>query len=551
MELKRMRRNIRTLAAAIAVTSALALPGMSAAAATAAEAAPAAEPEWTPLAPASEPDVNPLKGFIPFAGEFDTFPHSMEWSYFPLNAVMTGPNTFDWTALDTALDEVAARGHQTAMRFYLDYPTRPSGIPQYLIDGGLVTHPYDDFGNNGVSVSPDYDDPALRAGIGSFVRALGDRYDGDARIGFLQAGLVGFWGEWHTWPHNGDPGTENWMPSETTQAEILGDFVSAFQVTQLEVRNPNAQNVGLPIGYHDDSFALETKQSSLGWHFMDNMVAAGAQDKWKEYSIGGELRPELQSCLFSAAGCPVLEEGGDNDFAGSVAQTHISWMMNHYAFATGYSAADKPAALAASRSIGYSFRATAAQLPAQATPGPLTVGLDIANIGVAPFYYDWPVTLGLVDATGAVVHTQTTDWMVSDIASGSSERFAATVDTSSLPVGDYRVVAQVTNPLSTGLPIRFANATQDVDEDGWLTLGTTAVTAAVVASPSPSASAPAPAADPSATPLPAASVRAGALAETGPDSFAVALAAGLAFALIGAGVIARGGRTRQRQRQRG
>jgi hypothetical protein len=33
-------------------------------------------------------------------------------------------------------------------------------------------------------------------------------------------------------------------------------------------------------------------------------------------------------------------------------------------------------------------------------------------------------------------------------------------------------VLHVINPLAGGIPLRFANATQDADLDGWLTLGT-------------------------------------------------------------------------------
>ncbi|PJJ70838.1 uncharacterized protein DUF4832 [Diaminobutyricimonas aerilata] len=461
--------------AVAAVTTSLALT------AVAAGGAVAATPGWTPLTPAEEPAANPLKGFVPFAGQYDpatnTFPHSMEWAYFPLDAVMTGPDTFDWTVFEASLADIASRGHQTALRFYLDYPTRESGIPQFLIDGGLEVRPYDEFNNNGVSVSPDYDDPNLRAALDSFVAALGERYDGDPRIGYVQAGLVGFWGEWHTWPYNGD-GRPNWMPSDETQLDILQDFVAAFPTTEIQVRNPNTMNAPLPIGYHDDSFALSTMISPLGWHFMDNMVAAGATEKWQQYSIGGELRPELQPCIFSAAGCPVIEEGGDNDFAGSLEQTHATWLLNHYAFQTGYSEADKPAALAAAQSLGYSFRATEAWVPATTGAGATTIGLTVSNIGVAPFYYDWPISIAYLDATGAVVRSVETDWLISDVASGATEQFVTTVDTTGLPAGDYTVVAQVANPLPGGMPVRFANASQDADVDGWLTLGVTTVAAA-------------------------------------------------------------------------
>ncbi|RDV43372.1 hypothetical protein DOE76_17930 [Leifsonia sp. ku-ls] len=470
-----MKRIIHAMAATLALAAAaVAAPALGAASPP---PSAASTPGWTALAAGSEPQSNPLKGFIPYQGSYSTFPYTMEWAYFPVNAVMSGPNTFSWSQVDSVLNDIASRGHQTAFRFYLDYPTKPSGIPQYLIGGGLVTHSYNDYGNNGVSVSPNYDDPNLRTAMDQFIAALGARYDGDPRVGFVQAGLLGFWGEWHTYPYNGTNGQPDWFASSATQGQILNDFVNAFHTTKLEVRQPNTQNASLPIGYHDDSFALETKTSSLGWHFMDNMVAANATDKWKTQSIGGELRPELQSCIFSSSGCPVIEDGGDNDFPGSVSQTHVSWLLNHYAFQTGYSAADKPRALAGAQSMGYSFRAAEALVPATvAAGGSASVGMTISNVGIAPFYYSWPITLALVNGSGTIVKQTTTSWHVSDIASGSSAQFTGTFPTSGVATGTYSLVAQVTNPLAGGAPIRFANAAQDTVKSGWLTLGTTTVT---------------------------------------------------------------------------
>ncbi|MFP3466815.1 DUF4832 domain-containing protein [Leifsonia sp. SIMBA_070] len=469
-----MKRIFQATVAAIAlIATAVIAPAIGAATTS---PATASTPGWTALASGAEAQSNPLKGFIPYQGSYSNFPYSMEWTYFPVSAVMTGPNTFNWSQVDSALNDIASRGHQTAFRFYLDYPTKPSGVPQYLLNGGLATHSYNDYGNNGVSVSPNYDDPNLRTAMGQFIAALGARYDGDARVGFVQAGLLGFWGEWHTYPYNGTNGQPNWFASDATQGEILNDFVNAFHATKLEVRQPNAQNASLPIGYHDDSFALETKTSSLGWHFMDNMTAAGATNKWKTQSIGGELRPELQSCIFSSAGCPVIEDGGDNDFPGSVSQTHVSWLLNQYAFQNGYSAADKPNALAGAKSMGYSLRATEALVPATITAGSsASVGMTISDIGIAPFYYSWPITLALVDSSGTIVKTSTTTWHVSDIASGASVQFTGSFPTTGVPTGSYRLVAQVTNPLSGGAPIRFANAGQDTVKSGWLTLGTTTI----------------------------------------------------------------------------
>ena len=134
------------------------------------------------------PPNNPLKGFMPYTGSYTTFPYSMEWNYLPLRSLMTGPTNFNWSSLETLLSNDVKRGHQTIFRVYLDYPTLPTGIPQYLLDAGLITYTYDDYGNDGISVCPDSRKPAVRSDANEFIAALGARYDGDVRIGFIGSG---------------------------------------------------------------------------------------------------------------------------------------------------------------------------------------------------------------------------------------------------------------------------------------------------------------------------------------------------------------------------
>ena len=106
---------------------------------------------WHPgpaLAAAAEPVVfhpdyapgpadNPLKGFVPYAGQGRKFPHSLEFSYLPLAAVMTGATNFNWTPLEKLLDGIVSRGCQSVIRFYLEYPRKASGVPEYLVQAGV------------------------------------------------------------------------------------------------------------------------------------------------------------------------------------------------------------------------------------------------------------------------------------------------------------------------------------------------------------------------------------------------------------------------------
>lgn len=422
--------------------------------------------DWRPLAAAAAPDANPLEGFIPYAGAYTTFPHSMEWFYLPVNAVMTGPHRFDWRALEEQLDAIAVRGHQAAFRFYLDYPGKPSGVPAFLLDQGLLTRPYDDFDNNGQSVSPDYDDPNLAAALDRFIAALGRHYDGDPRVGFVQLGLLGFWGEWHTWPHNGDPGTENWFASQAQQLRVLNAFDAAFDRTRLMVRYPSADNKPHDLGYHDDSFAYSTLPGP-GWHFMDLMRQAGTTDKWKTNTVGGELRPELQGCLFATPPC------AGEDFAEGVAQTHATWLLNHYAFTPGYTGATYDKALAAAKSLGYELRAT--EVKSGRRGDKLDLAVRIRNDGVAPFSYDWPLQVAAVGRDGRIARTWRTPWKLTGIMPGVPAELTATLPVKDLRRGEYTLVLRAANPLRGGMPLRFANADQDTTVPGWLTLGRTRI----------------------------------------------------------------------------
>ncbi len=449
-----MRRAVRLTVALLAT--------LTVAAATPAVATPApAAPQWTALSYTPAPADNPLKGFMPFAGSYDNFPHSMEWFYLPLRDVMTGPNKFSWTALERQLNTVAARGHQGVFRFYLDYPGKPTGIPQYLLDQGLATHAYDDFGNNGVSVAPDYSDPRLVSALENFITAFGRRYDGDPRIGFVTLGLIGFWGEWHTWPYDGWTNPENWMPSSEIQTRILTAFDRSFGRTRLLARYPSAENKELPIGYHDDSFAFETLPPT-SWHFVQRLIDNGVTDKWRTEPVGGELRPEIQNCLFEQP----VSCGQHEDFAASVDQTHASWLINHQAFATGYTGDEYFRAMDAARSLGYELTVTEAAVGAQ------RVSVRVANRGTAPFYYPWQAELAAIDAEGRVAARWKTSWNVTGIQPGAEPAELTTpINTRGLRRGTYDIVLRVANPLPQGIPLRFANTSQDT-HSGWLHLGT-------------------------------------------------------------------------------
>jgi hypothetical protein len=278
---------------------------------------------------------NPLKGLLPYQGDKRAmFPHSMEYNNIAYSSLVKGYDRFDWQPLEEMLNDISSRGHQAVLRIYLEYPDEKTGIPQFLIKDGLKIIRYPNANSSrqppSQAETPNYEDKNLRRSLNAFIRAFGKKYDGDPRIGFLTAGLLGSWGEWHTDPRN------ELFASKVVQKEVLDAYTAAFKVTPILLRYPvgendskNAANSQLKFGYHDDSFAwatLDTGKKDQSWFYMPTLKAAGAaaESKWKIAPIGGEIRPEAWGEVFDTK--PTKPE--IQSFSKSVAATHATWMLD-------------------------------------------------------------------------------------------------------------------------------------------------------------------------------------------------------------------------------
>ncbi|GIF69994.1 hypothetical protein Ais01nite_80290 [Asanoa ishikariensis] len=513
-------------------------------------AAPAGPPSRPPAGPgpdtslathsytyADAPLGQPLKGFAPYLFPGDNlgakYPGGLVWSYFALNEVMKDPSScsvFDWSVFEKALDEAAVWGRQVAFRFYVEYPggsgTHPgNGIPPCL-NGKMALRTNGFWG----TVSPDYDDPDVIAALTSFINAFANRYDragpggtADPRIGFMTMGLVGLWGEWHTWPYDRDlaDGYPNLMPTDTTIRTLMGAFDTAFNNIQLEVRYPLAGTENANIGFHDDSWpykewrgnalkGMTLPVSMNGWDdaFLQLQLNTGTENRWVTQSIGGEARPEIQGSLY--ANWPG-GSGQVDDVLAATELTHISWMINQTG-AGGYSTGDAKVS-AGVRKMGYNLHIPQANFNSGAS-GTFKVGVTMQNNGVAPFYYPWTTVIGLRNASGAIVKTWDTSWDLRQVQPlrirafpdwnvggdptyldfGRPVNFSANLSTAGVPAGSYSLVLKVRNPLETvtadvlrarpaasrltdwiidqwrpALPLSFANANQGTD--GWVNLG--------------------------------------------------------------------------------
>jgi hypothetical protein len=109
-----------------------------------------------------------------------------------------------------------------ACRVILDFPVYETKLPTYLLQAGVKLHEYKG------GTSPSYGDPQILEALQQFIYSFGKRYDGDKRVGFVQAGLLGFWGQLHTWGYD-------FLPYETCQKGV-GWYAAAFSKTQVQLR---------------------------------------------------------------------------------------------------------------------------------------------------------------------------------------------------------------------------------------------------------------------------------------------------------------------------
>jgi hypothetical protein len=399
---------------------------------------------------APAPPDNPLKGFVPYVeiDGWERFPHSLEFHYFALRDIMKGPDTFDWTPIEEKLAVTQSRGCQLVIRVMAEYPGRPSQIPDYLVEAGVKvtvwTSPEGD-----ESHTPDYENPEMRKALVSVIEALGQKYDGDPRIGYFTAGLLGSWGEWHNYPRS-----DLWASHET-QGMVLDAFEAAFEETPVLLRYPagenhydQAENASRPFGYHDDSFdwaTLQTGREEDSWFFMSLLEKAGATEKWKTQPIGGEVRPELWMRSFTGDPHPKAQ-----GFFECIKATHVTWLMDTGLFATKFDLPEerKAEGIRAAQAMGYEFHVASWERKGDG------IRITVENRGVAPFYHNWPVEL----ASGEEIISR---FDLRGVLPGEEQVWEAKV------AGDGPFRLRVPNPMEGGRPLRFANVEQGEE---WLTL---------------------------------------------------------------------------------
>lgn len=395
--------------------------------------------------------ANPLKGFFPYENVETDFPHSLKYYGFPLKDVQIDFDEFDWTVLEESLEECQKSGKQAVVRFYLDYPGQELAMPDFLLNNSDIEFYNYELEDGSTGITPDYSNEYLQDALVSFINAFGEEYDGDSRIGFIECGLLGFWGEWHTYPY------DEWYPNDKAYRKIGEAFDEAFDDTFVMVGEVQENVADLNIGFHDDMLAIETKEVKT------RLEEIGAEDKYLTQPIGSELAPSIQDNYFKTINFQ-FAMGWDK----TISLIHPSWsLVNAIEY---YEGNERKKAIAASNKMGYNFTALSAETQYETEKKELLLALELQNVGIAPFYYEWGTQLMVTDEHGKEIITEITDWDITSIKElNNTYTFNHMFNNLDLKQGsNYNISLKVINPMEGGMPLLFSNETQN--DDGWIDL---------------------------------------------------------------------------------
>lgn len=414
---------------------------------------------------------NPLKGIIPGYNYYNNnFPYSTEHFYIALNTTFIDWNNFDWKTFESELNRVSAKGCHAVPRFYIDFPGREYAMPKFL-QSLVPAHNYTDNGNT-TSKSPYWNTDTLIYALEQFAAAYGAKYDGDPRLGAVEIGLYGFWGEMHNYPH------DDWDMVIAKRDRLVKAFTKSFTKTHVQIRYPaivSTVDLRNAVGYYDDSYLVATVGAD-SWDFWNLMVKNGATEAWKKHPMGGESM---------TAGTPLASMWDNwpntvgNDISTCIKTTHHSWFVDHSTFDQTLTAVQWTNKMKVHKMLGYQFFASSVQIILDSL-NTITAKVKIQNKGVAPFYYNWKVEfLALSTSTNWSGMLGTADWGLDSIVPVAGDYLKTFISGKELPIGKYKILMRFVNPLETISPLakklRFANQMQDADKDGWLTLGTVEV----------------------------------------------------------------------------
>ena len=229
----------------------------------------------------------------------------------------------------------------------------------------------------------DYTSAQFEARALRLIKRLGACWDNDPRVAFIEMGIIGKWGEHHS------P-----SPSATTQ-KLLGDaFAATFKNKKVSVRHFWDQFTAHPFGEYWDSWA---HYDQMWGHGNSIKKVNDKTGRYKETYIGGEVAYNWGNWEIQPGATPTQSVAVQKhrDFViNSIRWLHCTQLR----WISGYDKFNANAVAGANemqKAFGYRYILDEVSFSMSDS---LKISFDVTNTGSAPFYYNWPVEVALLDS---------------------------------------------------------------------------------------------------------------------------------------------------------
>jgi hypothetical protein len=227
----------------------------------------------------------------------------------------------------------------------------------------------------------DYTSLQFQERVLRLIKRLGECWDNDPRVAFIEMGIFGKWGE-----HHGP------APTEEMQ-KLVGDaFAEAFKNKKVSVRHNWDNFHEHPFGEYWDSWAHYDQM----WPHGNSIKQINNSGRYLVNYVGGEAAYDWGNGKIQPGPSPtasVAEEKHRNFVINSIRWLHctqLRWIEN-------YDQKNEAAVKGAEeiqKVFGYRFLLDEVRFSLSDS---LKLEFVVTNTGSAPFYYNWPVEIALLD----------------------------------------------------------------------------------------------------------------------------------------------------------
>ena len=319
-----------------------------------------------------------------------------------------------------------------------------------------------------------YFDPSFPERVRKLVAKLGEAWDNDPRVAYVEMGIIGEWGEHHdpdlstVFPPHDEPRHVDGRTWISGMQQVLGDaFRDAFRNKKVMVRYAY-EFEDYDFGIYWDSWA-QPEEQGRGY---EAMIRRG--DYWRTQPVGGEITWNWGSLArYSGFEAVVADDTTRRFVVEQIRNLHcnhlggITWAdFNDPVFVRNAAELQK--------AMGYRFVLDEASYPCRIDEGePFETTFSLRNTGSSPFYYDWPVEVALLDTAthervwGAVLDdVRISQWMPGEEWDADREVYRIAPETVSVrarlvaegvPAGRYILALGVLDPACGRPSLRFAN----------------------------------------------------------------------------------------------